>query len=84
MVRLDTNLKPNPKTAFFRIKKIERRLLSFFPALAPIPTPRFADTHLRERAMLPLSICEIKIWGNSNCESVTTENIYGTRVIYGL
>ena len=22
----------------------------------------------RERAMLPLSICEIKFWGNSNCE----------------
>ena len=22
----------------------------------------------RERAMLPLSICEIKFWGNSNCK----------------
>ena len=32
-----------------------------------------------ERAMPPLSICEIKLWGDSNCE-----NIYGTRVIYDL
>ena len=50
----------------------------------PDPDPAFYWHPSQRKSMLPLSICEIKIWGSSNCESVTTENIYGTRVIYDL
>ena len=76
-VRLDTNRKPNPKTAFFR-KKIEPD-----PGTGPDPVHAFY-WHPSQRKSSASPICEIKIWGNSNCESVTTENIYGTRVIYDL
>ena len=76
-VKLDTNSKPNPKTAFFR-KKIEPD-----PGTGPDPDPAFY-WHPSQRKSNASPICEIKSWGNSNCESVTTENIYGTRVIYDL
>ena len=41
----------------------------------------------RERATLPLSICKIKFWGNSNYEFLQLKTFtvaYGTRVIHDL